>query len=306
MPSAGCLFIRTAILLLVSAAAVRATHAASPLIAAEAEKRAYLLLDAHYLDEVRRRLAKGDAQLEAALASLEQDAQKALAVKPPSVMDKTVTPPSGNKHDYMSQALYWWPNPDQPDGRPYIRRDGERNPELRKISDRANLGFVLSAVPTLALAFHLTGQSEYAAHAARLLQVWFLDTNTRMSPHLRFGQGIPGITEGRGIGIIETRELPEMLDGVRLLAGSPAWTKADQQGLEAWMRAYLEWLRESPHGQAESRNGNNHETLQITPFDADTLGDLLRRAADVWSEPTYARLAQQVGRAGDRLNLTTP
>jgi hypothetical protein len=81
-----------------------------------------------------------------------------------------------------------------------------------------------------------------------------------MNPHLKFGQGIPGINEGRGIGIIETRGLPEMLDGVRLMTGSPAWTATDDAALQTWMRAYLQWLRESTHGQEEARNGNNHET----------------------------------------------
>ena len=56
-------------------------------------------------------------------------------MKPPSVMDKGVTPPSGDKHDYMSQAPYWWPDPTKPDGSPYIRKDGERNPEIDKITD---------------------------------------------------------------------------------------------------------------------------------------------------------------------------
>lgn len=81
-----------------------------------------------------------------------------------------------------------------------------------------------------------------------------------MNPHLNYGQGIPGINEGRGIGIIETRGLPEMLDGVLLIARSRAWTPADQSGLKAWMSAYLRWLTNSQHGIDESRNGNNHET----------------------------------------------
>jgi hypothetical protein len=219
-----------------------------------------LLVDQHYLSTVRARVRSGDAALKLALEALEEDAKKALAMAPTSVMDKTVTPPGGDKHDYMSQAPYWWPDPAKADGRPYIRRDGERNPEINRITDHDNLGRLTSAVATLGLAFALTGRDEYGAQAARLVRVWFLDPATRMNPHLKYGQGIPGINEGRGIGIIETRGLPDMLDGVLLLEGSRHWTASDEAGLQAWMRAYLKWLTESQYGQDEGRNGNNHET----------------------------------------------
>jgi hypothetical protein len=219
-----------------------------------------LVLDAAHLAAVRARIHEGDTQLKTALAALEQDAAKALSMQPVSVMDKAVAPPSGDKHDYMSQAPYWWPDPAKPNGRPYVRRDGERNAEINRISDRASLGRLTGAVATLGLTYYFTGDEKYAAHAARLTRVWFLDPATRMNPHLQFGQGIPGINDGRGIGIIETRGLPDLLDGILLLAGSPAWTPGDEAGLQAWMRAYLTWLIESSHGKDESRNGNNHET----------------------------------------------
>jgi hypothetical protein len=220
-----------------------------------------LLIDAERLADVRARLkGGGDEAMASALAALERDAAKALAMKPVSVMDKTIVPPSGDKHDYMSQAPYWWPDPAKADGRPYIRKDGQRNPEINRISDHDHLGRLTGAVLTLGLAFHLTGRAEYAAHAARLTRTWFVDPATRMNPHLKFGQGIPGITEGRGIGIIETRGLPDLLDGITLIAASPAWSAADQKGLSDWMRAYLTWLVDSTHGQEEAKNGNNHET----------------------------------------------
>jgi hypothetical protein len=177
-----------------------------------------------------------------------------------SVVNKPVTPPSGDKHDYMSQAPYWWPDPSKPNGRPYILRDGRRNPEIDRITDRTNLGRLERAVSALALAFHLTGHEKYATHAVRLIRVWFLDSATRMNPHLRFGQGIPGIAEGRSAGIIETRFLPNLIDDMTLLQGSSALTAADEHAFKDWMRAYLAWLIDSPFGREQARRGNNQET----------------------------------------------
>ena len=256
--------------------------------------RPLLLLDRAQLADVADRVRRGDPDLKPAIAALEEEARKALTFGPVSVMDKTITPPSGDKHDYMSQAPYWWPDPSKPNGRPYVRKDGERNPEINRITDHDNLGRVASTVATLGLAYHLTRREEYAAHAARLVRVWFLDAATKMNPHLQFGQGIPGINDGRGIGIIETRGLPEMLDGVMLLSGSPAWTDADESALQSWMRSYVKWLVESPHGQDESKNGNNHETW----YDVQVAGlaiytgqpDLARRTL----EGARTRIAHQI------------
>jgi hypothetical protein len=226
-----------------------------------------LLIDSARLADLRTHVRASDPAVAPAVAALTADAEKALAMTPVSVMDKGVTPPSGDKHDYMSQAPYFWPDPTKPDGKPYIRKDGQRNPEISKIVDHENIFKVTGAVSTLGLAYALTGREDYATQATRLVRVWFLDPATKMNPHLRFGQGIPGINDGRGIGIIETRGLPELLDGVTLLQGSKAWTAADQQGLQAWMRQYAQWLVESQYGQDESKNGNNHETwyeVQVT------------------------------------------
>ncbi|MEI9974387.1 MAG: alginate lyase family protein [Ignavibacteriota bacterium] len=44
-----------------------------------------------------------------------------MARGPYSVVQKSRVPPSGDKHDYLSQAPYWWPDPAKPDGLPYIR-----------------------------------------------------------------------------------------------------------------------------------------------------------------------------------------
>ena len=84
---------------------------------------------------------------------------------PFSVMQKNHVPPSGDKHDYMSQAPYFWPDPDKKDGLPYVRRDGKVNPERDKY-DAPLLKKMSQAVATLALAYYLTGEERYAEHAA--------------------------------------------------------------------------------------------------------------------------------------------
>jgi hypothetical protein len=244
------------------------------------------MVDGPHVASVRDSLRRGEPQFQAAVTELETDADRGLTVAPMSVMDKDTVPPSGDKHDYMSQAPYWWPDPPKPNGLPYIRKDGQRNPEIDKLTDRTNLQRLARTAFSLSLAFYFTGRQEYAQHAAQLIHVWFLDPATRMNPNLNFGQGIPGIAEGRAAGIVETRFLPEIIDGVTLLQGSPAWTALDDQGFEDWMRAYLKWLQESPLGTDEARRGNNQETwydVQVTALaiytgQADVARATLQRA----------------------------
>lgn len=200
---------------------------------------------------------------------LERDAQKALTAGPFSVVSKAVVPPSGDKHDYMSQAPYFWPDPKSPNGLPYIRRDGERNPEIDKITDHRVKDQMEAAVETLARAYSVKREEVYAAKAAQLLRSFFLDPETRMNPNLQFGQGIPGVNTGRGIGLIETRGLTRVVDAIGLLAGSKHWTTADQKGMEDWFGKFLQWMLESKNGRDEAAAKNNHGTfydVQVVSF----------------------------------------
>ena len=225
---------------------------------ATGEPRVFLT-DAARLMEVRTRVAADDAALKPAVDALLAEAEDALAAGPFTVTDKPMTPPSGDKHDYMSVGPYWWPNPDTEDGLPYVRRDGVVNPE-RSDCDNVDQSRMAGAVRALALAWFLTGEERYAAHAAKLLRVWYLDEATRMNPNLEFGQAIPGRVEGRGVGIIDTMHLPLLLDAVGLLRAAQAWTDADQRGLEQWFSAYLDWMLEHPYGKDERHAHNNHGT----------------------------------------------
>jgi hypothetical protein len=226
------------------------------------------LLDAKHLAATRQRVREGDKSFAPALAKLEEDARAALKARPVSVMEKTNVPPSGDRHDYMSIAPYFWPNPATSNGLPYLRRDGERNPANRT-SDRRNLAELNENVETLALAWYFSGDEVYATKAAQLLRVWFLEPATRMNPNLEYAQAVPGVNTGRGIGLIETVGLTAVVDAIGLLAGSSAWTDADQRGTEEWFARFLRWMQESKNGQDEAAAKNNHGTwydVQVASF----------------------------------------
>lgn len=227
------------------------------------------LADAKQLQSARQRLDSGDKTLAPALAQLERDAKQALIAGPFSVMHKKSPPPSGDKHDYMSQAPYYWPNPAKPNGLPYVRRDGERNPDAYGNSDRLAIGELADNLETLALAYYFKRDEAYAARAALLLRTWFLDPATRMNPNFQFAQAILGVNTGRGTGLIESRAFVRVVDAVGLLAGSKAWSEADQGGLQAWFANFLQWMQASEHGRDEAAARNNHGTyydVQVASF----------------------------------------
>ena len=227
-----------------------AAFAAVP--AASSGPPATLAIDGSFLAEAK---AHPDGAIQDAVRS---EADKAMSQGPYSVMDKKEVPPSGDKHDYMSLAPYWWPNPSTRDGLPYIRHDGKVNPDRYKVPDDANFNHMQNAVHALALGYYFTGKEEYAARAVLLLRTWFLDPATRMNPNLNYAQAVLGVNNGRGTGLIDVRTMPSILDSITLLRGSASLTPSDYDGLRAWFAQYLDWLKNSKNGRDESDAKNNH------------------------------------------------
>jgi hypothetical protein len=173
-------------------------------------------------------------------------------------MEKKNLPPSGDKHDYMSLAPYHWPDPNKTDGLPYIRKDGQTNPEVKDYKDKEYLPKLCGDVHTLALAYYFSGDNMYAEHATKLIRVWFLDAATRMNPNLNFGQAIKGVTTGRGAGLIDTRHFVKLIDAIGLIRNSKYWTGNDQQQMQQWASEFLHWMQTSKNGVQEMNTKNNH------------------------------------------------
>ena len=227
--------------------------------------------DPQALADNKAKLAAGDKAVASAVDWLIFQADKALRFEPVSVVTKAIAPPSGDKHDYMSMAPYWWPNPNTPNGLPYIRKDGQTNPELHTVPDKDNLNAMSSNVYTLALAYYFRDDEKYAEQAVKLLRVWFLNADTKMNPNINFGQAVRGVTDGRGEGVLESRTLAQIIDAIGLLADSKNFAPADQQALTKWFSDYTDWMINSPIGKEERATVNNHGTW----YDAQLVNYLL-------------------------------
>ena len=74
----------------------------------------------------------------------------------------------------------------------------------------------------------------------------------------------------RYLEVMHSREMmTQVVDAIGLLAGSKAWTKTDQRGLEEWFAEFLRWMRESKNGRDEAAAKNNHGTyydVQVVSF----------------------------------------
>jgi hypothetical protein len=254
-----------------------------------------LILEQRDLQRARQMARSGDSAVMPALKRLKDDAERALLAEDYSVTYKKLAPPNGDKHDYMSLAPYWWPNPNTPHGLPYIRRDGAVNPARDHSSDRKSLAGMTGAVTTLGVAYFFTGSEEYSGRAAELLRLWFLHDATRMNPHLQYAQAVPGRSAGRSAGIIETHDLPDLLDAVALLKPSRAWTETDHQQLQLWFSRFLRWLLESSQGREEARAKNNHGTwydVQVASYALFTGQERLAR--EVLGDFGKKRIATQI------------
>lgn len=228
------------------------------------------------------------------------EAEKALGRGPYSVTDKTKPVPGAGPNDYASIGPYWWPDPKKKDGLPYIRRDGEVNPERDGPEfDKDRLRSMAKDLKAVALAYYITGEDRFAQHGSKLLRTWYLDPATRMAPNLNFAQGIPGQVNGRGEGIIESSDLATSVESAGLIWSSGALSDEEKSSLRKWHAEFVQWMATSPNGEDEMRKRNNHGVFYdfYLAYFALFAGLPSVTKSVVGNFPQY-RLAQQMDRQG--------
>jgi hypothetical protein len=174
---------------------------------------------------------------------------------------------AGGRHDYYSEGDYWWPDPANPEG-PYIQKDGQSNPYNFNVH-RELLIRLSRIVGALGSAYIVTQDDKYVRQALKHAQAWFVDTATAMNPSLNYAQAIKGRVSGRGIGIIDTIHLMEVVQALSKMESSAAMDHALLRDVKTWFAVYLEWLTNHPYGREEMMAKNNHGTcwaMQVASF----------------------------------------
>ena len=190
-----------------------------------------------------------------------QRAEAALEAVPVTVTATRAERSLGGIHDFYSEGDYWWPDPQNPDG-PYIRRDGETNPDNFTAHRKAMIRFS-QIVGDLTSAWLLTGESKYTDAVMKHLRAWFIDPATLMNPNLLYAQAIKGVATGRGIGIIDTIHLIEVVQSLRIMEEKGIINKEDLKALKLWFSDYLTWMSTHRYGVSEMNAKNNHGTCWV-------------------------------------------
>ncbi|CAG8510575.1 7261_t:CDS:1 [Funneliformis caledonium] len=186
-----------------------------------------------------------------------------LAFKNNSVYSVTLKPqlaPSHDPHDYMSLARYYWPNPKERKGLPYINRDGYPNPEIETVKDYAFLRKLFKDVENLGFAYSFTRNDSYVEKAIYRIKEWFINPETKMNPNLKYASFIKGSRSGRRTGVLDMHPIYRMLQSIPLMRSSSKWDFLVEDQLKQWISDYYEWLETTSLGIKERASSNNHGT----------------------------------------------
>ena len=195
-----------------------------------------------------------------AYQALIEKADALLDVQDYTVIDKQILAPTNDPHDYLSISRYWWPDKSKADGLPWVRHDGDTNPDTQTDKvDRKRIGAMTTAVKNLSYAYYFSDNEAYAKKGVRLIKAWFLNPETRMNPHLEYAQSVPGVDKRRRSGILDGRLIPLwILDSIAIFSKSEHWSDADNKQMNKWLSSYLIWLTNSELGKSGAKQTNNH------------------------------------------------
>ncbi|KQC31811.1 alginate lyase [Flagellimonas eckloniae] len=183
-------------------------------------------------------------------------AEKYIDATPVTVTAESCGRSAGGIHDFYSEGDYWWPDPENPEG-PYIRKDGMTNPD-NFTAHRYAMIRLSQICGALASAYLITDDTFYVKQLVPHLKAWFIDETTLMNPNLEYAQAIKGKVTGRGIGIIDTIQLLDVVKAIIAIQDANLLSNEEVTKLKTWFANYLRWMDTHPYGISEQAKDNNH------------------------------------------------
>ena len=235
-------------------------------------------------------------------SNVADNAREALKLPVVTVVDKVRPSPTGDPHDYVSYGRYWWPDPASSNGLPFVQRDGYPNRDQMALGDQDRLWRMVDTVETLAKAWRLEHRDDCARRAGEWIRAWFIAPATRVNPSFEYAQIRLGRNSNRGSssGLIDMHVFIRLIDALRLLHGSPAFTGNDETQVHQWFSDYLHWLTTSKNGEQEHAAPNNHGSWYLNQVLAITR--YLDREDDArqFAREDFARIANQFAPDGSQ------
>ena len=185
---------------------------------------ANIYLNKQEIDSIREKVRSGQGPWQNYYDRLMDDARDALSAGPYSVTRNGV--PDG-EHSYFTEAPYCgWK---RVDGKDPDCRDGQINPQANRADYDASIA-VGRDVRTLGLAYVLSGEERYAERAAYLINVWAVNSDSRMNPRFTNGQSR----------IELSITMPGLFYGADLISESSSWSNNDQRAFRSWANDFVD------------------------------------------------------------------
>ena len=206
---------------------------------------------------------------------------------------KSEMPPSGDMRDYLSRALYWWPNPTCPRC-PWIRIDGKRQPDtFAKLSVTSIC--IYSTVLSMAAVKFPEKRSEYIQRSRAILFTFFANETTKIHPNGRFSQIIgKNSTSGNVYGIVDFRRFAMVVNSVLLLREIGGTNASIDISMTRWFSSLLAWLETSDLGVKAKATVNNHRTWYTFTCITLALGvSNIKKASSIYTEFVQSGVIQR-------------
>ncbi|GFD90782.1 hypothetical protein KUL152_30080 [Tenacibaculum sp. KUL152] len=209
----------------------------------------------------KQRLSEGHKAYESAYEKLLSLANTELQKAVDPVTNKTMIPASGDIHDYHTLGSYYWPDETKEDGLPWIYKDGQFNPISNgPETDWKRRNVMLDSLEVLTLAFYFSEDLVYLEKAKEIIEIWFINDETKMNPNVDYGKAIPGKSAGTNFSIIDWTDIGKVATVAQLLQRTGLWQEKEASKMRTWFEEYYVWLTTSEFGKLEETRKNNHGT----------------------------------------------